>query len=182
MIRKRPLCQVGGGLKDAAVIGDACSTSWREVRVIYGSKASRPCCRWRGAAVQDHCFLEFAESLKASLGEAALCFSVDTKGGRVAVRGWKESIELTPEEAVTWLEDSCAAFLYTHVDTEGTDVRLSDRTWRAVFCARARRSSLIVAGWHLSARRLTSWTRWAWTPSPAWRSTPARWRPEPQCG
>ncbi len=38
----------------------------------------------------------------------------------MAVRGWKESVELGPEEAVTWLEDYCSAFLYTHVDTEGT--------------------------------------------------------------
>ena len=33
------------------------------------------------------------------------CFSVDTKGGRVAVKGWKDSVDLTPEEAMTWLED-----------------------------------------------------------------------------
>jgi phosphoribosylformimino-5-aminoimidazole carboxamide ribotide isomerase len=64
--------------------------------------------------------LEFAAALKKELGEEALCFSVDTKGGRVAVRGWKESVDLTPEEAMTWLEDFCSAFLYTHVDTEGT--------------------------------------------------------------
>ena len=31
--------------------------------------------------------LEFAEELKAALGEEALCFSVDTKGGKVAVKG-----------------------------------------------------------------------------------------------
>jgi phosphoribosylformimino-5-aminoimidazole carboxamide ribotide isomerase len=64
--------------------------------------------------------LEFAAGLKKELGEDALCFSVDTKGGRVAVKGWKDSVDLTPEEAVTWLEDYCSAFLYTHVDTEGT--------------------------------------------------------------
>jgi phosphoribosylformimino-5-aminoimidazole carboxamide ribotide isomerase len=64
--------------------------------------------------------LAFAEGLKKELGEDALCFSVDTKDGRVAVRGWKDSVDLTPEEAITWLEDYCAAFLYTHVDTEGT--------------------------------------------------------------
>ena len=62
----------------------------------------------------------FAESLTKALGEDALCFSVDTKAGKVAVKGWKEAVELTPEEAVTWLEDYCGAFLYTHVDTEGT--------------------------------------------------------------
>ncbi len=35
--------------------------------------------------------LEFAEGLKRALGEEALCFSVDTKGGKVAVRGWKRA-------------------------------------------------------------------------------------------
>jgi phosphoribosylformimino-5-aminoimidazole carboxamide ribotide isomerase len=64
--------------------------------------------------------LEFAAHLKKELGEDALCFSVDTKNGKVAVRGWKDQVDLTPEEAITWLEDDCAAFLYTHVDTEGT--------------------------------------------------------------
>ena len=54
------------------------------------------------------------------LGEEALVFSVDTKAGRVAVKGWRDSVDLTPEEAITWLEDFCSAFLYTHVDTEGT--------------------------------------------------------------
>jgi phosphoribosylformimino-5-aminoimidazole carboxamide ribotide isomerase len=64
--------------------------------------------------------LEFAAELKRALGEEALCFSVDTKNGRVAVKGWTDSVDLTPEEAITWLEDFCGAFLYTHVDTEGT--------------------------------------------------------------
>ena len=62
----------------------------------------------------------FAASLKKILGEDALVFSVDTKGGKVAVKGWKDTVALTPEEAITWLEDYCSAFLYTHVDTEGT--------------------------------------------------------------
>ncbi len=69
--------------------------------------------------------LEFAEGAEEDAGEEALVFSVDTKGGRVAVKGWKDSVDLTPEEAVTWLEDSCAAFLYTHVDTEGDDAGVS---------------------------------------------------------
>ena len=64
--------------------------------------------------------VEFADELKRALGEAALCFSVDTKNGRVAVKGWKDSVDLTPQEAIPWLQEFCAAFLYTHVDTEGT--------------------------------------------------------------
>lgn len=118
MVCKRLPVQVGGGLRtaeDGQRLLDAGAK-----RVIYGSSLF-------GAQTDDEpkrrhklIRLEFAESLKKTLGEEALCFSVDTKGGSVAVRGWKESVALTPEEAVTWLEDSCASFLYTHVDTEGT--------------------------------------------------------------
>ncbi|HXE06781.1 MAG TPA: HisA/HisF-related TIM barrel protein [Acidobacteriaceae bacterium] len=117
MICKRLPCQVGGGLKTAAD-GQRLLDAGAK-RVIYGSQLfGAPA---EGEARRHKLIrLEFAEELKRTLGEDALCFSVDTKGGRVAVRGWKEQVELTPEEAVTWLEDSCAAFLYTHVDTEGT--------------------------------------------------------------
>ena len=117
MICKRLPCQVGGGLRTAAD-GRALLDAGAK-RVIYGSSLF-------GAAevgeVRRHKLirLEFAEELKKTLGEDALVFSVDTKGGQVAVKGWKDSVALTPEEAVTWLEYYFAAFLYTHVDTEGT--------------------------------------------------------------
>ena len=127
MICKRLPCQVGGGLKtaeDGQRLLDAGAK-----RVIFGSslfgaeethvsdaRHGAPEIKRRHKVIR----LEFAEGLKKALGEDALCFSVDTKGGKVAVKGWKDSVDLTPEEAVTWLEDYCAAFLYTHVDTEGT--------------------------------------------------------------
>ena len=117
MICKRLPCQVGGGLKaaeDGRRVLDAGAK-----RVIFGSSLFGPAVegeKRRHKVIR----LEFAEGLKKALGEDALCFAVDTKGGKVAVKGWKDSVELTPDEAVTWLEDSCAAFLYTHVDTEGT--------------------------------------------------------------
>ncbi len=118
MICGRLTCQVGGGLKtaeDGRRLLDAGAK-----RVIYGSSLFGPSQDTEQKRRHKIIQLEFAEQLKQTLGEDALCFSVDTKGGKVAVKGWKESVELTPEEAVTWLEDSCAAFLYTHVDTEGT--------------------------------------------------------------
>lgn len=118
MIAKRLPCQVGGGLKtisDGRALLDAGAK-----RVIYGSSlfgiAEDALQRRRHKIIK----LEFAAELKKALGEEALCFAVDTKDGRVAVKGWTDSVDLTPEEAVTWLEDHCAAFLYTHVDTEGT--------------------------------------------------------------
>ena len=125
MICKRLPCQVGGGLKtaeDGRRLLDAGAK-----RVIYGSSLFSPAHddeavvngapKARRHKIID---LEFAAGLKSALGEDALCFSVDTKNGKVAVKGWKDQVNLTPEEAITWLEDSCAAFLYTHVDTEGT--------------------------------------------------------------
>ncbi len=117
-IAKRLPCQVGGGLKTAADGRRLLEAGAR--RVIYGSSLFGVEEEAENKRRHKLIRLEFAESLKRELREDALCFSVDTKAGKVAVRGWKESVDLTPEEAVTWLEDCCGAFLYTHVDTEGT--------------------------------------------------------------
>jgi phosphoribosylformimino-5-aminoimidazole carboxamide ribotide isomerase len=117
-ICKRLPCQVGGGLKTGAD-GQALLEAGAQ-RVIYGSSLFGAQTPEEPKRRHKLIRLEFAESLKEQLGEEKLCFSVDTKAGKVAVRGWKDSVDLTPEEAITWLEDCCAAFLYTHVDTEGT--------------------------------------------------------------
>jgi phosphoribosylformimino-5-aminoimidazole carboxamide ribotide isomerase len=109
MIAKRLPCQVGGGLKtaeDGKILLEAGAK-----RVIYGSNLFGPT---KPNEVRRH------KIIRLEFAEEALVFSVDTKAGKVAVKGWKDSVDLTPEEAVTWLEDYCAAFLYTHVDTEGT--------------------------------------------------------------
>ena len=101
-------CQVGGGLRsgdDARALLDAGAR-----RVIFGSSL------FSAHGINK----TFAADLKQQIGEDHLVFSVDTKDGRVAVRGWKDTVSLTPEVAITWLEDFCGAFLYTHVDTEGT--------------------------------------------------------------
>ncbi len=48
-----------------------------------------------------------------------LVAGIDTKGGRIAVKGWKAQVALTPDEAIPQLDPHVAAFLYTHVDGEG---------------------------------------------------------------
>lgn len=110
-------CQVGGGLRTAEDAKAMLELGAK--RVIFGSTlfgGDNEADRKRHPVMN----LNFAEQLRKDVGEEQLVFSVDTKGGKVAVKGWQESVELTPEEAVTWLENDCAAFLYTHVDTEGT--------------------------------------------------------------
>jgi phosphoribosylformimino-5-aminoimidazole carboxamide ribotide isomerase len=122
-ICKRLPCQVGGGLRSAEEGRRLLDAGAR--RVIYGSSLFYPThddeTVMNGApgSSRRHKLieLEFAAGLKKALGEDALCFAVDAKNGRV---GRTEMVDLTPEEAVTWLEDYCAAFLYTHVDAQET--------------------------------------------------------------
>lgn len=62
---------------------------------------------------------EFASRLAAAIGADRIVAGIDTKNGRIAVKGWKAQVALTPDEAIPQLESCAAAFLYTHVDGEG---------------------------------------------------------------
>jgi phosphoribosylformimino-5-aminoimidazole carboxamide ribotide isomerase len=63
---------------------------------------------------------EFAAKLADAAGAERIVAGIDTKNGRIAVKGWKAQVALTPDDAIPQLEPHVAAFLYTHVDTEGT--------------------------------------------------------------
>lgn len=107
-IAKRLPCQVGGGIRTAEQATLLLAAGAR--RVIVGSVL------FNSEGVNE----ERAASLASTIGREHLVASIDTKGGRIAVRGWKENIDLTPDQAIRALEPYCDAFLYTHVDTEGT--------------------------------------------------------------
>jgi phosphoribosylformimino-5-aminoimidazole carboxamide ribotide isomerase len=62
---------------------------------------------------------EFAGSLAVAVGAERVVAGIDTKNGKIAVKGWKAEVALTPDEAIPQLEAYAAAFLYTHVDGEG---------------------------------------------------------------
>jgi phosphoribosylformimino-5-aminoimidazole carboxamide ribotide isomerase len=62
---------------------------------------------------------DFAAELAASIGAEHVVAGIDTKNGRIAVKGWKAQVELTADDAIPQLEAHAAAFLYTHVDGEG---------------------------------------------------------------
>jgi phosphoribosylformimino-5-aminoimidazole carboxamide ribotide isomerase len=61
----------------------------------------------------------FAADLAADLGADRIVAGIDTKQGKIAVKGWKAQVALTPDDAIPQLEPHVAAFLYTHVDGEG---------------------------------------------------------------
>src|SRR5262249_51385422 len=48
-----------------------------------------------------------------------LLIALDSKDGRIVVKGWRESTNLTAESVLSALEPYCAGFLCTYVDKEG---------------------------------------------------------------
>jgi phosphoribosylformimino-5-aminoimidazole carboxamide ribotide isomerase len=103
----RLVCQVGGGIRSVQAAQEVLATGAR--RVIVGSALVR--------GVQVNTAL--AAELARSVGAERVIAAVDSRCGRVVVRGWRESTELTPFVMMRALEPHCAGFLYTHVDTEG---------------------------------------------------------------
>jgi phosphoribosylformimino-5-aminoimidazole carboxamide ribotide isomerase len=63
--------------------------------------------------------LAFAAALADTVGPEHVIAAIDSKGGRVVIRGWTEATEMDAADAARALEPYCAEFLYTHVDTEG---------------------------------------------------------------
>ena len=100
-------CQVGGGLRTVQSAVEMLSLGAR--RVILGSSLIRD-----GAPNT-----AFAEEVAREAEAERLVFAVDSKEGRVAIRGWRELTEITPQAAIQALQPWCGAFLYTHIDTEG---------------------------------------------------------------
>jgi len=108
-IAKRLPVQAGGGIH---TIERACQVlDSGAKRVIVGSALF---------SAEGKVNAEFAAELAASVGAERVVAGIDTKNGRIAVKGWRAQVELTADEAIPQLEPHVAAFLYTHVDTEGT--------------------------------------------------------------
>jgi len=107
-IAKRLPCQAGGGIHSIERARQVLDAGAR--RVIIGSKFF---------SAEGTVNADFAAELAASVGVDCVVAGIDTKNGRIAVKGWKAQVELTPDAAIPQLEPYAAAFLYTHVDGEG---------------------------------------------------------------
>ena len=100
-------CRVGGGIRSV--------DRAREV-LGYGARA---------VIVSSALFRDgrpdvaFARSLADAVGADRVIAAVDSRGGRVVIRGWTEAVEVTAVEAIRVLEPYCGEFLYTHVEREG---------------------------------------------------------------
>ncbi len=61
----------------------------------------------------------FLRELCEAVGREKLVIALDSKGGKVVVKGWRESLQFTAEEVIRQLEPYCGGFLCTYVDKEG---------------------------------------------------------------
>ena len=62
---------------------------------------------------------QFLADLVQAVGRERLIVALDSKGGRIVVKGWRESLALTAEQVLQSLEPFCSGFLCTYVDKEG---------------------------------------------------------------
>jgi phosphoribosylformimino-5-aminoimidazole carboxamide ribotide isomerase len=131
-IVERLNCQVGGGIRSLETAQEVLKAGAR--KVILGS-----------ALLEDGKInREFAATLASALGTAALVFAVDSRGGRVAIDGWRQETALTAFDIIRALEPFCDTFLYTHIDTEGLMGGIPMATVRAIRQSTSRR--LVAAG------------------------------------
>lgn len=108
MICGRLPCQVGGGIRTVETARDLLAIGAR--RVTFGSAL------FHDGKINT----ALAEECSAALGADRLTFAIDSRGGKVAIKGWKETTAADPLEMMRQLESYCSAFLYTHIDSEGT--------------------------------------------------------------
>jgi len=101
-------CQAGGGIHSVQRAKQVLDAGAK--RVIIGSALF---------SEQGGVNTDFAAELASSVGVERVVAGIDTKNGKIAVKGWKAQVALTPDEAIPQLDEYASAFLYTHVDGEG---------------------------------------------------------------
>ena len=132
MLCQRLPCQAGGGIRSIDRAQELLNAGAR--RVIFGSALLR----------DGRPDVAFAGECSSLLGADRLTFAVDSRGGKVAIQGWRQATAISALEMMSALNAFCTAFLYTHVDTEGTMSGFPLQVARDLRQATSRQ--LIVAG------------------------------------
>jgi phosphoribosylformimino-5-aminoimidazole carboxamide ribotide isomerase len=115
MLASKAATRVGGGVRTVARAEALVAQGAR--KVIVGTSAFGP----SGAGLQAGPPINepFLKSLRETVGRDRILIALDSKGGRIVVKGWRESTGLTAEEVLHALEPYCSGFLCTYVDKEG---------------------------------------------------------------
>ncbi len=107
LLASRAKCRVGGGVRSAerarALVEQGAH------KVIVGTAA------FHSAGVNR----DLLASLASEVGQERLLIAVDSKDGRIVIKGWREATQLSAEQVLQSLEPYCSGFLCTYVDKEG---------------------------------------------------------------
>lgn len=106
-LTSRARTRVGGGVRSAARALELIEAGAE--RVVVGTAA------FSGNAINEKLLEEIGEAV----GRDKILLALDSKFGRIVVKGWSETVDLTAEEVIHRLEPYCGGFLCTYVDKEG---------------------------------------------------------------
>jgi phosphoribosylformimino-5-aminoimidazole carboxamide ribotide isomerase len=99
--------RVGGGVRTPERAGKLVEQGAR--KVIIGTAAFS----------MDGINEPFLRSIVESVGREKILIALDSMGGKIVVKGWRESTAFTAEAVIARLEAYCSGFLCTYVDKEG---------------------------------------------------------------
>jgi phosphoribosylformimino-5-aminoimidazole carboxamide ribotide isomerase len=106
-LASRARTRVGGGVRTAARARELVDAGAE--RIIVGTAA------FSGNAINEPLLKE----IDRSVGRDKVLLALDSKHGKIVVKGWTEAVDLTAEEVIQRLEPFCGGFLCTYVDKEG---------------------------------------------------------------
>lgn len=103
----RAVCRVGGGVRTVERARRLVEQG--AYKVIVGTAAFSDQGPNRG----------FLEMLNRAVGRERILLALDSRAGRIVIKGWRESTNLLAEQLIPELEPYCSGFLCTYVDKEG---------------------------------------------------------------
>ena len=105
--------RTGGGIRSVKRAKELISLGAE--KVIIGSAA------WKSNPVDGESVLneEFLNELAAAIGKDRIIISVDAINGKIAVKGWTETVDIPLVEGAKQAEKFCSELLFTCVEKEG---------------------------------------------------------------
>ena len=106
-LASRARTRVGGGVRTAARARELVDAGAE--RVIVGTAA------FSGNAINE----DLLNEIDRAVGREKVLLALDSRHGKIVVKGWSEAVDLTAEQVIRRLEPFCGGFLCTYVDKEG---------------------------------------------------------------
>jgi phosphoribosylformimino-5-aminoimidazole carboxamide ribotide isomerase len=116
LLASRAATRVGGGVRTVERARALVEQGAR--KVIVGTAA------FNGDGING----AFLAAVSDAIGRDRLLIALDSKNGRIVVKGWRESTNLTAEHVLNSLDPYCSGYLCTYVDKEGM-MQGTDLAW-----------------------------------------------------